>query len=550
MSPAGNDLRNILFIHLFFQQTFAGVLPDFLFQFPDLFFESRNRSVTQLRRAVQVIFPFRFRQIAFCQLQTFAQSSDFGDGFLFRLPLTFQSGGLVFQVGEFLLKILPARFRRVIRLFFQCGELNFHSHAFPLDLVDLHGTGINLGSQLRRGFVDQVDRLVRQKTVRDILIGKRGGGDDRGILDFDPVMHFVTLLESAQNGNRILHTRLGNQNGLETAFQSGIFLDIFPVLVQCRRTDTMQFSARQQRFQQISGIHCALASGARPDYGVQLVDKQNNPSFRGRHFLQHGFQPLFEFAAVLGSGNQRPHVKGNQFLVFEPFRHVAAHDPVRQPFHDRGLADTRFSDQHRIVLRPARKNLNRTADLVIAPDHGIELILRGSRGQVTSIFFQRFKRGFGGIIGHPLISAYRFQRGENGIFINPKSFEQSGALLVGVDQCKKQMFHADVIIFHAFRNLFRLDKRLAEIARRVGLLRSRPADRRNTPQFLFNGKTESAVIHIHFFQKRRDQPPLLIRKSFEQMDRTDFLMAVFSRDTLGCDHRFSGFRRKFFHVHK
>ena len=32
---------------------------------------------------------------------------------------------------------------------------------------------------LRRGFVDEIDRLVGQKPIRDVAIGKHRGGDER-----------------------------------------------------------------------------------------------------------------------------------------------------------------------------------------------------------------------------------------------------------------------------------------------------------------------------------------------------------------------------------
>ena len=53
-------------------------------------------------------------------------------------------------------------------------------------------------------------------------------------------------------------------------------------------------------------------------------------------------------------------------------------DPVRQPFCDRGLADTWITDIERIVLRSAAQNLNRSLDFLISPNHWVNFVIAGS----------------------------------------------------------------------------------------------------------------------------------------------------------------------------
>ena len=99
-------------------------------------------------------------------------------------------------------------------------------------------------------------------------------------------------------------------------------------------------------------------------------------AFVRRDVLQHGLQALLELAAVLGAGEQRRHVERQHALVLERLRHLAVDDALREPFDDRGLADARLADQHRIVLGAPLQDLDRAADLVVAADHRIELALR------------------------------------------------------------------------------------------------------------------------------------------------------------------------------
>src|SRR5437588_199030 len=66
---------------------------------------------------------------------------------------------------QFLLDLLAPLLRVRIGFLQQRLALNFQLHDAPLDLVNLHGQGIDLHAQARRRLVDQVDGLVRQEAV-------------------------------------------------------------------------------------------------------------------------------------------------------------------------------------------------------------------------------------------------------------------------------------------------------------------------------------------------------------------------------------------------
>ena len=77
---------------------------------------------------------------------------------------------------------------------------------------------------------------------------------------------------------------------------------------------------------------------ARADAVVQFVDEEYDPALALAHFLQHGLEPLLKFAAVLGAGDEAAHVQREKRPVLQRSGHVAAHDALRQPFGDGGLA--------------------------------------------------------------------------------------------------------------------------------------------------------------------------------------------------------------------
>ena len=107
------------------------------------------------------------------------------------------------------------------------------------------------------------------------------------------------------------------------------------------------------------------------------------------HLVEHALQPLLELAAIFRAGDHRAHVEREQALVLDAVGHVAVGDAQREAFGDRGLADARLADQHRIVLGPARQHLDGAADFLVAADDRVELALARRLGEVARIFLER-----------------------------------------------------------------------------------------------------------------------------------------------------------------
>ena len=239
-----------------------------------------------------------------------------------------------------------------------------------------------------RSLVDQVDRLVRQEAVGDVAVGQRGCRDDRRIGDAHAVMRLVSVLQAAQDRDRVLDGRLGDEHRLEAPRERRILLDMLAIFVERGRADTMQFAARQRGLQEVRSVHRAIGL-AGPDEGVHFVDEQDDAA-RGRgDLVQNALEALLELATIFRAGDERSHVEREQLLVFDQFRHVAIDDAERQALHDRRLADAGLADQHRIVLGAPRQHLNRAADLLVAADHRIELAVARRLGEVAGVFLER-----------------------------------------------------------------------------------------------------------------------------------------------------------------
>jgi hypothetical protein len=100
---------------------------------------------------------------------------------------------------------------------------------------------------------------------------------------------------------------------------------------------------------------------------------------------------------------------GDHPPVAKAFGDVAARDSLGEPLDDRGLSDAGLADQHRIVLGAARQDLDRPPDLVVAPDHRVELAAGRELGQVAAELLERLVSGFRVGAGHALVAAHCLQ---------------------------------------------------------------------------------------------------------------------------------------------
>ncbi len=177
------------------------------------------------------------------------------------------------------------------------------------------------------------------------------------------------------------------------------------VLVERRRADRAQLAAREQRLHHVAGVDGAFRR-ARADDRVQLVDEEDDLPLGAADLVQHRLQPLLELAPVFRAGEERADVERPHALALQPFGDVSGDDPLRQPLDDRRLADAGVADQHRVVLRAPRQDLDHAPDLLVASDHRVELaVLRGFR-QVAPELLQRLVRALGVLRRDALVPAH------------------------------------------------------------------------------------------------------------------------------------------------
>ena len=190
---------------------------------------------------------------------------------------------------------------------------------------------------------------------------------------------------------------------------------------------------------------------------MQLVDEQHHVALAVGHLLEQRLEALLELAAVLGAGDQGAEVERQQAPVAQALRHVAVDDPLRQALGDRGLADARLADQHRVVLGPPREHLDHAADLLVAADHRVELAVAGGGGEVAGVFLERVVALLGrGAVGGPTL-AQGLDRAVQRLRRDPGLLQRLGRLGAGRHgECQQQALDRDEAVAGLLGELFRL----------------------------------------------------------------------------------------------
>ena len=191
---------------------------------------------------------------------------------------------------------------------------------------------------------------------------------------------------------------------LEAPLEGGVLLDVLAELVERRGADHAQLAAGEHRLDHVAGVHRPLG-GTGADDRVQLVDERDDLAGGVGDLLEHRLEALLELAAVLGAGDHRRHVEGDDALVLQALGHVAVGDAPGEALDDRRLADAGLADQHRVVLRPPRQHLDDPADLVVAADDRVDLALAGAGGEVLAVALEGLELVLGVLRGDPVRAA-------------------------------------------------------------------------------------------------------------------------------------------------
>src|SRR6266498_1835356 len=435
----------------------------------ELLLDFRNATVGKLAGALVFSFALRVRELGPQMVELGLELLRVGELLFLCLPPRGEIGGLLFKRGQLLLEPLEPLLRAWIGFLPERLLFDLEPHDLAVDRIEFLRLGIDLHLEARGSLIDQVDGLVRKIAVGDVAMRERGRRNERRVGDANPMVLLVSVLEPAQDRDRVLDARLVHIDRLETPGEGRVFLDVLLVFVESGCADTMQLAARERRLEQVGRIHGAIRF-AGTDERVHLVDEQNDAAMRRDHLLQNGFQPLLELAAIFRACNQCAQIERQQFLVLQAFRHIAVDDALGEAFHDRGLADAGFADQHRIILGAPGEYLDRASNLLVAADHRIDLALARSLGEITGVFFQRVVGAFGRArVGRAALSQ-RVDRRVEVLRRDADAGQNPPRLAVLLERERKQEpLDRDVAVARLLRDLLRLIENSRQRRRQIDL---------------------------------------------------------------------------------
>ena len=403
-SPTGNDRSDLVFVDGFMHELeLAGF--DLVFFFFELTLQLWQHAILQLAHFRQIALTLSQLDLAVDAGDLVTQLGWTLDGVLFVFPLGVQHLELVFVVGELLLDGFETLLAEGVFFLFQRHFVELQLQIAMLQLVDLFRLGILFGLDLGASLVDQVDGLVRQETIGDVAGGEGGGGDQRVVGDAHAMVGLVIFAQTTQDGDRFIDRRLVNHDTLETALQGGVLFDVLAVFVEGCGADAVQLAARQHWLQQVAGVHGAVGFAGADDE-MQLIDEEDDAAFALFHLVQHRFQTFLKFAAIFRASDQRPHIQREDRFVLQRIWHIALDDTLCQPFDDSCFADARLADEHRIVLRFARKDTDHISDLVVAADDRIKLLIARPLHEIGAVFFQAIVGFLRAVCRHRLVAAH------------------------------------------------------------------------------------------------------------------------------------------------
>ena len=345
-------------------------------------------------------------------------------------------------------------------------------------------------------------------------------------------MQLVFFLEAAQDRDGLRHAGLRHEDRLEAPGEGRILLDMLAVLVQRRGADAMELAAGERRLQHVGGIHRPLGL-ARAHQGVELVDEQDDLALGRGHFLQNGLEALLEFAAEFGAGDEGAQIQRQQALLAQPFRHVAVDDAERQALDDGGLADARLADQDGIVLGPARQDLDRAADLLVAADDRIELAFARRGRQVAGIFLERVVALLGILAGRLAALADFLDGAIQRLGRDPGRGQDLGrGRALGQGQRQQQAFGGDIAVTGLLGDLLGAVEEPRRLRRHIDLARATALDLGQLRELALHAGQRSLRIAPGSADEIGSEAFAVVQQDLQQMLRRKALVAAAKRQPL------------------
>ena len=476
-------------------------------------------------------------------LELLLERADLGDGILLVLPVRDHRVAFLRQLGE--LGVERGATLRGLRvgLLRERGLLDLELTDPPLHDVDLERHRIDLDAQPRRSFVDEVDGLVGQLAPGDVATREHGRRDEGGILDAHAVVHLVPLLEATQDRDGVLGRRLTDVDLLEAPLQRGVLLDVLAEFVERGRADHAQLAACEHRLDHVAGVDRALRAAGTDDR-VQLVDERDDLTVAVGDLLEHGLQPVLELTAVLRARDHRADVERDETLVAQTLGHVTFDDAPGQAFDDGGLADAGLTDEDRIVLRAPGEHLDDAPDLLVAPDHRVELPLAGVLGEVATELLECLVLLLRVLAGDTVTPAHLLERAEQRVVRDAERAEEIADAAGDFAHREQDVLGGEVVVAEVGPLRIGRLEHLEGVGRQLRLLGGLAVDLGELRQLLVDPVAHDPCGHAETLEYGKHHTLGLRHQCRKHVRGRDLGVVLLARQGLGGAERLTGLARE------
>src|SRR2546428_3157404 len=347
-------------------------------------------------------------------------------------------------------------------------------------------------------------------------------------------MDLVALAQAPQDRDGVLDGRLADVDRLEATLERRVLLNVLAIFVERGRADRVELAACEHRLEHVRRIHRTFRRAGADD-GVQLVDEQDDLALALGDLLQDRLEALLDLAAVLPAGEQRADVEREHALVLQALGDIAAHDALREPLDDGGLADARLADEHRVVLGAAREDLDDPPDLLVAPDDRIDLVLPSELGQIAPVLFERLVLAFRILVGDALIPAHVLERVEHALVRHAETLEGLPRVALVFGHREEQVLRRNELVAEALGLFLRLLQDAPEARRRADLHVA--ADLGLTLELGRKRGRKLRRLHAERGEDARNDPPGLVDERRGDVFDVDLGVALLARLLLRGDER-------------
>jgi hypothetical protein len=117
---------------------------------------------------------------------------------------------------------------------------------------------------------------------------------------------------------------------------------------------------------------------------MDLIDKKNHLILKLGCLVDKHLDTMLKFTTILGSCNHSREIDSDNTLVLHGKRDFPEGDTTSESLYNSRLPDSRISNETWIILGLAVEDRDKSVDLRISSDDGIDLLISGFESEISA----------------------------------------------------------------------------------------------------------------------------------------------------------------------